>query len=101
MAGKTAHLSAGCTCGAGEDAGRYAHRQLCRAPIAVAEAISQAAVVGHVGGGLTGAEYALVSAAAYLVQARLGVESEVDLGELARDMIRDAAAEICGEEAGR
>lgn len=99
-----AGVDVACTCGHGND-NDFGHSLSCRGSGAIYEQIANAMSFGIVGGTLTRAEEKLLEAVTYLIKDRRGQrggeDGDIDLGELGRDMIRQAAAEICGEEAGR
>lgn len=91
-------VNVACTCGQGNDDG-FGHSLNCRGSAAIREQIANAMSFGIVGGTLTRAEEKLLEAVTYLIKDRCGElggeDHDIDLGELGRDMIRDAADEIC------
>ena len=93
-----------CNCGRGDES-PFGHDELCQGSVAIAHALKMAGVQGVVGGALTRDEEDLVDAISMLVRDRLGqrggVDGDIDLGRLARSLIRRSAATICGEETER
>lgn len=86
-----------CTCGHNE---QFQHSGHCRGSAALADHLDQLATRGIVSGTLTQAERDLLTGVTDLIRHRLGQRGGTegfDLDRFARLMIRQAAAEICGE----